>query len=524
MAVRVRPAIRDDELLGDAPALHCAQSTVWILPKADKKQQEQSTSSETRQFVFDWVLPPETSQEDVFARTCVDTGVIDGVGAGINGCVLCYGQTGAGKTHTLGNLDVDAKGIIPRALERLFDGLRSDTEAGAVAEAVVSMAYVQIYMEAVHDLLDPSASVAIREVAGEGASLAGNKWVTVQSTQAALDLMEKGSRHRVTASTSMNDTSSRSHSVLIVNVRCQRGPRQLHGKLYLVDLAGSERVKRSEVEGVAFEEAVSINTSLTCLGRCITALAAQGKGPKPPFRETKLTRLLSSAFGGKAVTVLVVCVAPSQTDSFETVNSLQFGQQAMSVKVKATANAVVDYRALCVQLASQLDAVVAPQRRVDAQVCAELHREIEEALALAEEAEELRLEKEELECATREAERRREAALAEHGVLSEARDKSRRSMASELQAVLHEIDQTEKLIAAEKAGQSTAHVVPAAQSALGNAGDEEASQMETYATAARTAWEDVRRYETEKKDVEERFEKARLETEHALHEKEDMLV
>ena len=69
----------------------------------------------------------------------------------------------------------------------------------------------------------------------------------------------------------------------------------------------------------------------------VQALAAAGQkgAPKPPFRETKLTRLLSGAFGGRANTALCVCVAPSSSDAFETLNSLQFGQQAMSVKVRA---------------------------------------------------------------------------------------------------------------------------------------------------------------------------------------------
>ena len=72
------------------------------------------------------------------------------------------------------------------------------------------------------------------------------------------------------------------------------------------------------------------------------ALAAGPKAGKPPFRETKLTRLLSGAFGGRANTALCVCVGPSKNDAFETLNSLQFGQQAMSVKVLAKANATVD--------------------------------------------------------------------------------------------------------------------------------------------------------------------------------------
>jgi hypothetical protein len=100
------------------------------------------------------------------------------------------------------------------------------------------------------------------------------------------------------------------------------------------------------VQGHAFDEAVAINNSLTTLGRCVQALAAGPKGGKPPFRDTKLTRLLSSAFGGRANTVLLVCVAPTASDSFETVNSLNFGQQAMSVKVQAKVNASVDFGAL----------------------------------------------------------------------------------------------------------------------------------------------------------------------------------
>jgi hypothetical protein len=77
----------------------------------------------------------------------------------------------------------------------------------------------------------------------------------------------------------------------------------------------------------AFDEARSINQSLTILGRCIEILASNKK-ERPPFRESKLTRLLSNAIGGAAKTALVVCVAPTLTDKFETVNSLEFGQQA----------------------------------------------------------------------------------------------------------------------------------------------------------------------------------------------------
>ena len=133
------------------------------------------------------------------------------------------------------------------------------------------------------------------------------------------------------------------------------------GRLFLVDLAGSERTKRSGVVGQTFDEACSINQSLTTLGRCSEVLASNKK-EKPPFRESKLTRLLSNAIGGAAKTTLIVCVAPTMTDQFETVNSLDFGQQAMNVVVRAKVNASTDFGSLTASLLAQR---VDPRRRVE---------------------------------------------------------------------------------------------------------------------------------------------------------------
>ena len=194
--------------------------------------------------------------------------------------------------------------------------------------------------------LNPESNVDLREDPKEGVVLTGAQSTQLTSVEQAVSVIESANRNRVTSATAMNDASSRSHSVLVLDVQTRSGARVLRGKLHLVDLAGSERVKKSEVTGQAFDEAIAINNSLTTLGRCVQALAAGPKAGRPPFRETKLTRLLSSAFGGRANTVLVVCVAPTASDSFETVNSLQFGQQAMSVKVQAKVNSSIDFSAL----------------------------------------------------------------------------------------------------------------------------------------------------------------------------------
>lgn len=346
--IRVRPTVRADEKAAEATgggktsAMHCQGEKLWLLETADGSPRPgDARGASPRQFVFDQALPPDSTQEDVYRHSCADTDVIQGVLDGINGCVMCYGQTGAGKTHTLGNTSAGNEGLMHRSISHIFGEL-----AGGGVHREVRLSYVQIYNEQLQDLLRPSNTVELREDPREGVLVFGAETKEVTSVEQAIKIVESANGNRATASTSMNFASSRSHSVLIVEVSSKVGSKLLRGKLHLVDLAGSERVKKSEVTGQAFEEAIAINNSLTCLGRCVQALAAGPKAGKPPFRETKLTRLLSSTFGGRANTVLVVCVAPSTSDSFETLNSLQFGQQAMSVKVQAKVNATVDMNSL----------------------------------------------------------------------------------------------------------------------------------------------------------------------------------
>ena len=73
----------------------------------------------------------------------------------------------------------------------------------------------------------------------------------------------------------MNEHSSRSHSVFLINVKQENVETQkkLSGKLYLVDLAGSEKVSKTGAEGAVLDEAKNINKSLSALGNVISGLA-----------------------------------------------------------------------------------------------------------------------------------------------------------------------------------------------------------------------------------------------------------
>ncbi len=109
----------------------------------------------------------------------------------------------------------------------------------------------------------------------------------------------------------MNKTSSRSHAILQImveqkwienegNMEDSSAVKKRHfkkGLLTIVDLAGSERISKSGSDGLRLEEAKKINTSVAALSTCISALANSTNIQHVPFRDSKLTRILTECLG-----------------------------------------------------------------------------------------------------------------------------------------------------------------------------------------------------------------------------------
>ena len=109
------------------------------------------------------------------------------------------------------------------------------------------------------------------------------------------------------------------------------------GRLYLVDLAGSEKIDKTGASGQTLEEAKKINLSLTTLGKVIHALTDK-KIKHIPYRESKLTRILSESLGGNSKTCLVITCSPHPYNEQETLSTLRFGTRARSIKNTAKVN------------------------------------------------------------------------------------------------------------------------------------------------------------------------------------------
>jgi len=309
---------------------------------------ENTVTGSDHTFSFDGVLPMDVGQPDVYAR--IGRPLVHQILDGFNACVLAYGQTASGKTHTMTGVldDPDAQGLIPRMVQDL---LISCTTPEPDIEFQVAVSYVEIYQEQLRDLLetDSTKTLKIREhEARPGSPLSvyieNGTSVTVTSTQQVMDLLRKGGANRAVAGTQMNEHSSRSHAVFILQLTKtdKRLQKRKLSRLFLVDLAGSEQVDRSGVTGQALQEAMKINQSLSTLARVIHSLTSDRS--HVPYRDSKLTRLLSDTLGGNSKTVLLLACAAAKDCTRETLSTLQFGQRAKMIKNTPKMNEEVSIR------------------------------------------------------------------------------------------------------------------------------------------------------------------------------------
>ncbi|XP_068144651.1 kinesin heavy chain [Drosophila tropicalis] len=282
-------------------------------------------------YLFDKVFKPNASQEKVYNEAAKS--IVSDVLAGYNGTIFAYGQTSSGKTHTMEGVIGDSvkQGIIPRIVNDIFNHIYA---MEVNLEFHIKVSYYEIYMDKIRDLLDVSkVNLSVHEDKNRVPYVKGATERFVSSPEDVFEVIEEGKSNRHIAVTNMNEHSSRSHSVFLINVKQENleNQKKLSGKLYLVDLAGSEKVSKTGAEGTVLDEAKNINKSLSALGNVISALA-DGNKTHIPYRDSKLTRILQESLGGNARTTIVICCSPASFNESETKSTLDFGRRAKTVK------------------------------------------------------------------------------------------------------------------------------------------------------------------------------------------------
>ncbi len=324
VAIRVRPMNAREKAEKSQVCVEVDQTnnTVSVTsPKAD-----------TKTFQFDYVYPMDSSQRQVYDEVAFP--IVDSIFQGYNGTVFAYGQTGCGKTFTMMGIvnDPNLRGVIPNAFEHIFGFIQSE---GTSKRFLVRCSFVEIYNEEVRDLLTKNdKALEVREDPKKGTFVKDLSYTTLSNTKDISKCLDKGNANRHVGATSMNDQSSRSHSLFTVYLEIEEGDEKNKkirtGKLNLVDLAGSERVGKTNATGKTFDEGKKINLSLTALGSVIDALSSNRK--HIPYKDSKLTRLLSDSLGGNTKTVMFANVSPASFNYEETVGTLRYASRAKLIK------------------------------------------------------------------------------------------------------------------------------------------------------------------------------------------------
>uniref|UniRef100_A0A8D1AHQ4 Kinesin family member 21B n=1 Tax=Sus scrofa TaxID=9823 RepID=A0A8D1AHQ4_PIG len=311
VAVRIRPQLSKEKIEGCHICTSVTPGEPQVLLGKDKA------------FTYDFVFDLDTWQERVYS-TCVSK-LVEGCFEGYNATVLAYGQTGAGKTYTMGTgfdmaTSEEEQGIIPRAIAHLFGGIaerkrRAQEQGVAGPEFKVSAQFLELYNEEILDLFDSArdpdarhrrSNIKIHEDANGGIYTTGVTARLISSQEELIQCLKQGALSRTTASTQMNVQSSRSHAIFTIHV-CQMR--------------------------------LCARPDLLALGNVISALGDQSKKVvHVPYRDSKLTRLLQDSLGGNSQTIMIACVSPSDRDFMETLNTLKYANRARNIKNKVVVN------------------------------------------------------------------------------------------------------------------------------------------------------------------------------------------
>ncbi|KAL2760542.1 hypothetical protein ACRALDRAFT_1073650 [Sodiomyces alcalophilus JCM 7366] len=337
------------------------QQTTLLIPDdldpANAKTRSRKVIEE-KKFTFDnsfWSHDGEdehyATQEDIY--NSLGEEFLDHNFEGYHTCIFAYGQTGSGKSYTMMGT-ADEPGLIPRTCEDLFERIEAAQNETPNISYNVRVSYFEVYNEHVRDLLvpvvpnQPPYYLKIRESPTEGPYVKDLTEVPVRSLNEILRYMTIGDASRTTASTKMNDTSSRSHAVFTIMLKQIQHDMdtdettERSSRIRLVDLAGSERAKSTEATGQRLREGSNINKSLTTLGRVIGALADAKHNARKrnrdvvPYRDSILTWLLKDSLGGNSKTAMIACIAPS--DYEETLSTLRYADQAKRIRTRAVVN------------------------------------------------------------------------------------------------------------------------------------------------------------------------------------------
>ena len=272
-----------------------------------------------KEYTFDGIFDYNSPKEDFYDKACRP--IISKFIQGYNGAIICYGETGTGKTHSI-------REIIPLMTSQLFEYINESDNKDELFKIEVSS--FEIYKEQINDLIDVN-NKNLNIIQGEINNLTN---IGINSLEQMNSLLNEIMSLRNIKELKLHD--SKSH--FIIEIKLYHYIKQkncfLISKLFLVDLEGSERLSKNKINEDNLEEQKLINKSLIALSIIVNNLNLGNNDNCNyiPYRDSKLTQVISESFGGNCYTSLILTCSKHEISSSETRNTLMFGEKAKNIK------------------------------------------------------------------------------------------------------------------------------------------------------------------------------------------------
>ena len=262
----------------------------------------------------------ENITNNEISSICIDP-LLKYVMNGNNATVLCFGQTGTGKTYTFNAL-----------IQQLANNLIGNS---------LEITFYEIYNKKCYDLLNKRNIIHIRSDENDNIQLCGAKIIKIIKLENSIELMnilKEALLYRLSKVTERNPISSRSHAVCNITIKSLNLLKpnnsikmtSIHsiGKFTLVDLAGSERnYDTLKMTANQHRESADINFALMSLKDCFRTYhihLTSSLKPRIPYRASLLTRVLKECFNNlyNHKTMIIATISPSPIDLQHTINTL----------------------------------------------------------------------------------------------------------------------------------------------------------------------------------------------------------
>ena len=278
------------------------------------------------EFYFDELFEPNIHISSFYNKTIKN--IVKYSMEGFNGGIIIYGDSGSGKTYVI-------KEIMPQIIRQIFEIIYTNKELFNIEIAIY-----EIYKEQINDLIKKdNINLNLIELKNKKAIINDLTYIRINNEEELNNLFNKGMNNK--------DKSIKSHFVIELKLYRYYKDKNImkYAKLIVAELQGTECCsKESEIS----EEQKNIYKSIEALKMVVKRLNDRNGKDKDedeihiPYRNSKLTRILSDCFGGNCFTSLILTCSKSEYHINHTKNILLFGKNARKIKNSPLINVEVN--------------------------------------------------------------------------------------------------------------------------------------------------------------------------------------